>query len=375
MARIALCMLPEPGHILPTVRVAKFLQAGGHVVTYITVPRYESFFRSHQLPFYSIFSDMFPTNQADDLFGSIGDNPSQLLAAYHNSAVGNEFAEKLILSLRNLRFECLLCDTIIVRIFGNTLRNAFSQAIVAVSIGLPDQPSAYKFGIPELVLCPWEMEIPHAVDPAHSGFEHAFYAEPSVFNQRREVEFPWNNIGPDRHIVYCSLGTQYVRYRQAPEIINSIIHAFSALPDYKLVLVTGSLLNRYSWESLPNNVVMVRTAPQLELLRRSKLFITHGGQGGIKEAVMSGVPMLVIPFDMDQPRNAARVFYHRLGRYCLPSQCTPERIQQLVETMLENDEMRDSLTYMRRIFCDREAQAPSVQFIEQLLAGWSHSKS
>jgi UDP:flavonoid glycosyltransferase YjiC (YdhE family) len=113
---------------------------------------------------------------------------------------------------------------------------------------------------------------------------------------------------------------------------------------------------------------MARTAPQVDLLKHTKLFITHGGLGGIKEAIISGVPMLVIPFDTDQPRNAARVLYHKLGRSCQPSECTPERITQLVRAMLEEDALCGGISYMMNIFRDREAQAPSVRFIEQVLA-------
>jgi len=296
------------------------------------------------------------------------DRSKQLLNHYFNAG-SNEFLEKLFFSLRDLRFECLLCDTILIRAFGNALSNALSQSIVAISMGLPDQPRAYEYGMPELVLCPGELELPLKVDPSQTNLDRLFYAEPSVFMQRQEIVFPWDRIATDRPIVYCSLGTQYVRYPQAPEILKNIVHAFADLPEYQLVLVAGNMFDRFIPESLPANVIMVRTAPQLELMKRSNLFITHGGQGGIKEAVMNGVPMLVIPFDTDQPRNAARILYHKLGRSCLPFECTPEVLKRLVRALLETDDMRSGLTYMQHIFCSREAQAPSVQFIEQRLTG------
>jgi UDP:flavonoid glycosyltransferase YjiC (YdhE family) len=369
MSHIAICMLPEPGHILPTIRVAKLLEANGHAVTYITVPRYENFFRALQISYHSVFSDELSENHTDDIYGGLVEDRSLQLLSYYFNAGSNELSEKLFFSLRNLRFELLLCDTIIVRYLGNALRNALSQVIVAINIGLPDRPWAYKYGMPEVVLCPGELELPQSVDPSQTNLDRLFYAEPSVFIQRQEIAFPWGRIASDRPIVYCSLGTQYIRYPQALEILKDIVHAFSDLPDYQLVLVAGNMFSRFDPESLPVNVVIVRTAPQIDVLKRSKLFITHGGQGGIKEAVMNGVAMLVIPFDTDQPRNAARIFYHRLGRYCLPSECTPEVLKRLVRTMLETDDMRSGLTHMQHIFCNREAQAPSVQFIEQILAG------
>jgi UDP:flavonoid glycosyltransferase YjiC (YdhE family) len=121
-------------------------------------------------------------------------------------------------------------------------------------------------------------------------------------------------------------------------------------------------------EKLPNNILIVQTAPQLMLLKHAKLFITHGGLGSIKEAVLNGVPMLVIPFETDGPRNAERILYHKLGRHCALSECTPGRIKQLTLDMLESDDMRDHLFRMQNIFCDYENRASSVRFIEQTMS-------
>jgi UDP:flavonoid glycosyltransferase YjiC (YdhE family) len=295
------------------------------------------------------------------------DNHSRLLTTHYLNGHGDELLDELIFGIRSLRFECLLCDRDMFRLFGDGLISVLPQAIILLSSSLPPQANALQSGIPEIVLCPREIEIPQVPDPSEAGLDTPFYAEPSVFKQRLESAFPWDNIASGHPIVYCSFGTQYVRYKQATEILNTIIHAFSALPDYQLILVAGSMFSGLSSNDLPNNVIMVHTAPQLSLLKHSKLFITHGGLGGIKEAIMSGVPMLVIPFDGDQPRNAERIVYHQLGQSCEPSQCTPERIKQLIQTMLEDKGICDGLTHMQRIFRDRETQAPSVPFIEQVL--------
>jgi UDP:flavonoid glycosyltransferase YjiC (YdhE family) len=302
-----------------------------------------------------------------DFFMDVGESPIRRLTTHYFNGNGDELFGKLISGLRDLRFDCLLCDRSIFVTFGDILINVLPQAIILLNILLPPHENAIQSGVPEIVLCLREIDIPQVADPPESGLGTAFYAEPSVFKQRLEPAFPWGHIASGRPIVYCSFGTQYVRYKQATEILKTIIYAFSALPDYQLLLVAGSLFNELSPENLPNNVIMAHTAPQLSLLKRSKLFITHGGLGGIKEAIMSGVPMLVIPFDFDQPRNAARVVYHKLGQPCDPSQCTPERIKHLAQTMLENKDVCDELTHMQCIFRDRETQAPSIPFIEQIL--------
>ncbi|NRQ35406.1 glycosyltransferase family 1 protein [Nonomuraea sp. NN258] len=59
------------------------------------------------------------------------------------------------------------------------------------------------------------------------------------------------------------------------------------------------------------DVHVVEHFPQPELLPHARLFLTHGGYNSIREAVLAGVPMVVIPRFGDQPANAERV--QRLG--------------------------------------------------------------
>ena len=53
-------------------------------------------------------------------------------------------------------------------------------------------------------------------------------------------------------------------------------------------------------EALPKNVKFYNYANQTELLKKSNLFITHGGYNSIIESIYYGVPMIVIPLVNDQ---------------------------------------------------------------------------
>lgn len=59
--------------------------------------------------------------------------------------------------------------------------------------------------------------------------------------------------------------------------------------------------------SLPSNIILCSKVPQLEILKRASLFITHAGMNSTNEAIHYGVPMISIPIDIDQPMVAQRV--------------------------------------------------------------------
>src|SRR5262245_42595226 len=202
MSHIAFCIWPEPGHILPTVRIAKLLQERGRYVTYLSIPRFERFFRSYGLPCHPVLSEILPSANTDDLFGGVAENRSQhQLLSYYLDNHNDELAGRLIVGLRGLRLECLLCDTSIIDHFGETLFSGLSMPVIAVNTSLPNYFGVSKYNVPELVLCPSEIDFPHVYGPSTTDPNLPIYAEPSVLIQRKESPLTLKNLICDSPIV------------------------------------------------------------------------------------------------------------------------------------------------------------------------------
>lgn len=60
MSNIAISMFPEEGHIIPSFKLARMLQAEGHCVTYVGLPDFESYVRAQGFAFAAILADAFP---------------------------------------------------------------------------------------------------------------------------------------------------------------------------------------------------------------------------------------------------------------------------------------------------------------------------
>ncbi len=372
MAHFAFLMLPEPGHIFPTLRVARTLENQGHIVSYISIRSFESFFRHHSFHFIPILDNVLPTSGNNG--SSSGFIPGMKIfrgIAQYLIETGQTLSDLLLSELHSLEFDVLVCDTFFVRECGRELMCGFRKTIVSLSVTFPYDSLVLSLGVPELILCPLEFDIPAGQRHAEERSQQRVYAEPSCYQGQSRPDFPWSRISTKKDLIYCSFGTQSARYPQAASILATIVETLGDTDGFQLLVVADELTDHVCSHRLAKNVDFVSSAPQMDILPCAKLFITHGGLGSLKESIMNAVPMLVIPFDHDQPGNAARVEYHKLGRYCPPSECAPERLREVALELMRDDEIQVNLNRMGRLFWKIEAQSPAAQFLVQVSANRS----
>ncbi|HKQ52467.1 MAG TPA: nucleotide disphospho-sugar-binding domain-containing protein [Pyrinomonadaceae bacterium] len=109
----------------------------------------------------------------------------------------------------------------------------------------------------------------------------------------------------------------------------------------RAILLVGADQNRPAG-SLPAGIAAFNYAPYGELLPRAAAVVHHGGVGTTGQALRAGVPTLIMPFNHDQPDNAARVA--RLG----VSRTIPRRKYKAGRVALELSELLGSPSYAER---------------------------
>ena len=82
------------------------------------------------------------------------------------------------------------------------------------------------------------------------------------------------------------------------------------------------------------NILAVPFVEQMAVLPRCKVFVTHGGMNSTMEAVMSRIPMLVIPQMVEQAATAFRVDELGLGRKLLRNDVSVETIRRGIDEVL-----------------------------------------
>jgi zeaxanthin glucosyltransferase len=151
-----------------------------------------------------------------------------------------------------------------------------------------------------------------------------------------ELKFPWEKLD-GRPLIYASMGT--LQNRQVP-IFEAIAAACAGL-DVQLVLSLGSHDQRLELK-LAGAAIVVPFAPQVELLKRATLAITHAGLNTALGSLSQGVPMVAIPITNDQPGVASRLEWLGAARVVQPGRLSAQRLRANVRTVLGEPHYRAS---------------------------------
>ena len=85
------------------------------------------------------------------------------------------------------------------------------------------------------------------------------------------------------------------------DVFRTITAGTAKRKGFQLVLSVGDQLDPEQIGPLPSNTILVKRAPQLELLKRASVCITHAGLNTALEALAQGVPQVAVPVSLDQP--------------------------------------------------------------------------
>jgi len=163
-----------------------------------------------------------------------------------------------------------------------------------------------------------------------------YYTGPFVNASRRPpVDFPWDRLD-GRPLLYASLGTLQ---NGAEEIFRKIAQACVGL-DVQLVISLGGGLDPASLGKLRGKPLVVRYAPQLEIVKRAAAVITHAGLNTTLESLAEGVPLVCLPLGNDQPGVAARVAAHGAGIVISRRRLTAKRLRSAIIAVLHQAKYR-----------------------------------
>jgi len=132
------------------------------------------------------------------------------------------------------------------------------------------------------------------------------------------------------------------------DVFRTIVAAVAKNKNLQLVLSIGDQIDPKRIGPVPNNAIVVKRAPQLELLKRATVCITHAGLNTVLESLAQGVPQLAIPITYDQPGVAARIAHKRTGVVTSLDKLNADHLAFLLNEVLTNPTYRENALKMQK---------------------------
>lgn len=415
--KIGFVGFPAAGHLNPTTAVARRLQSRGHEVIFIGIPDTEPFARAAGLTFVPYCEDEFPIGSMTEAYAPV--------AKMHGFEVVRYSCAKMIPPLARAAFQHLqrtLEETGVAALVLDPIH--FFLELVPMKMGIPyvhiwcalhidfsGSTPASLFNWPhdttaealtrnvhglqqigEALLPVLEEAIPYAdrnglhinwQEPGSTLSKHAVitqvpkefdfpgislpanfhYAGPFHDDQGREpVPFPRELLN-GKPLIYASLGTLV---NGLDQVYRAIVEAATELSDVQLVLSVGRSIDPDELRPRPADAIVVRTAPQLELLKRAALCITHAGLNTALESLAQGVPMVALPIGYDQPGVAARIAYHGVGESLEVETLTGQELLGAIRKVLNNRSYRERARYFQDVIGETNGLEVAADRIEEV---------
>ena len=415
MTHFGLLCPAASGHLHPMTTLGHALRQRGHRVTLLAIPDGRARALAAGLEFEAIGADDYPEGSTQALFARLGELSGQ--AAFRATIAHFQRSTAMVLrdtppTLQRLGVEALLVDQ--TSFGGASLAQALALPFVSVSCALllnpdPDVPpvnTGWRYR-PD----PWgrlrnrlgyrllgrlsrpinaivldyrrQHGLPALSDPSQAwsplaqicqqpaAFEYPRRQLPACFHftgplsdpsSREAVAFPWERL-TGQPLIYASLGT--IQNRQL-RLFETIAAACQGL-DAQLVIALGGGRRPEELPLLPGSPLVVGVAPQLQLLARAALTITHAGLNTVLESLAQGVPLVAIPIANDQPGVAARVAWSGTGAVVPLKRLTEARLRQAIEQVLGDDGFRRHAERLQASIQRAGGVARAADLVEQAI--------
>ena len=414
MARFGAFCFPGTGHINPMTALARALQRRGHEVVIFGIADTEARVRAAGVEFHQIGAKDYPPGTLRKLDERLGELKG--LATFRFTVQRVKDTARMILrdgpeAVHKANVDALLVDEADM---GGNVAEYLGLPFVSIAMFPPlvedDRIPPFCFGWPagqdrlsrfrnrlgfkllSRVAAPifkvvndqrraWGMkplrrstdalsplaqiaQLPEALEfdvPDKSAILH--YTGPFVdAEQRPQVEFPWERLD-GRRLVYASLGTLQ---NGSEATFRTIAEACSGL-DVQLIISLGGGLDPERLSALQGDPVVVRFAPQLEILKRAAVVITHAGLNTVLESLNEGVPLVALPLGNDQPGVAARVAACGAGLVVSRQKLNANKLRVAIQRVLEDAKYRTAALKLKAAICEVNGLERAADVIESAL--------
>lgn len=191
-----------------------------------------------------------------------------------------------------------------------------------------------------------------------------FLVGPSISPKRgdHDIPFPWDWLD-GRPLVCVSMGTIFTGLKS---FFRKAIEASRGQP-WQMVIKQGPAMSPRDWGGVPENVLLVNQQPQVALLQRARVMVSHGGDNSVNEALSAGVPLALVPVGADQRDSAQRVVEAGAGLRLSRRWSSARELQRTIRLLLDDPTYREHAQRIARDFSRCDGPGVSAVLIERLI--------
>ncbi len=230
-------------------------------------------------------------------------------------------------------------------------------------------PFTYR-NLPVLSLHAREFEFPHRLDvrahyvgPMVLASDHRPAPDqPDTGREVRRLEALLEALPPSETLVLAVFGSAATVGDQLP---RRLVDACQ-VEGWTLVLGLGARgLDQLG--ALPANVHAFPWIPQLDVLARADVLVTHGGINSLDESILAGVPVLIYcGHATDMAGNTSRVLWHGLGAMGSPRD-TAGGIRERLQGLLADRDCQQRVRTMARVYQEYATSRRLEETVRHLL--------
>ena len=376
--------IPAHGHTNPLLVIAQELVKRGHKVYFYSTKEFEGKIKNSGALFLA-YPDVTPI---DLRFAKYG-----VFLARRLIALADEFIEKIAIS-ENI--DCIIHDSIAPWGKVIALRNTISAVSVSTTLiltkkvlfnyvsfnkllildflknGIGAYMSYRKFlkkhnmhyiGFDEIFLNREKVNLiltAKIFQPESPSFDESFFFVGPQISSRIDKDTLVTTLKNVKEYIYISLGTIH---NNDIDFFNTCISALGNTT-YTILLAIGNHFTHRDLENIPSNFIIRAHLPQLDILKKAKLFITHAGMNSIMESLYYGVPMVMVPQMTEQYINARRI--HELGAGIVidKKNLTKESLRFAVNKILHTSSYKEEVEKLRKELHDAGGYKRTVDILE-----------
>jgi zeaxanthin glucosyltransferase len=421
MTHFGIICPPYPGHINPLAALGREMRSRNHQVTFLQISDLEPKIRSEGLNFYPIGESLYRPGLVAETFEQLG-KLSEIKALRYSvnfcQLVTEIICQDAPNAIKATGIEALLVDQL--EPVGETIAESLNLPFICISSGQAihrrqDVPPFFTrwsyqdawwarmrnqvaYHILDYSCQPilqvinqyrrqWKLppyrqmyasnarlahisQQPAAFDfPCPNLPQHLHYTGPFRNPSPRVVPFPFEQL-TGQPLIYASLGSvQNTKHH----LFRTIAAACEGL-DVQLVITHGGSMSHETVQSLPGSPLVVEYAPQVEVLAKASLTITHGGMNTVMDSLSHGVPLVCIPITFEQPGTGARIKTTGTGEVLALSRLRVPKLRKAIQRVLTEHSYLENARRIQQAIQEAGGVKRAADIIEEAIKSTVEAK-